>query len=103
MSLSTSEGELGMAGRVSKLGVYSGFDDPVADGYERESLLVPMGDGCRIAVEVLHPARGGRRLEGEFPTVLNATPYPSVVEGAFDGPGEGFAFRRPQDPPLRTR
>ena len=47
----------------------------VADGYERESVYVAMQDGCRIAVDVLHPAKGGRRLDGEFPTVLHATPY----------------------------
>jgi len=34
-----------------------------------------MQDRCRIAVDVLHPAKGGRRLDGEFPTVLHATPY----------------------------
>ena len=42
----------------------------LADGYERESVYVEMQDGCRIAVDVLHPAKGGRRLDGEFPTVL---------------------------------
>ena len=46
----------------------------VADGYERESVYVEMQDGCCIAVDVLHPAKGGRRLDGEFPTVLHATP-----------------------------
>jgi len=46
----------------------------VAEGYERESVYVEMQDGCRIAVDVLHPAKGGRRLDGEFPTVLHATP-----------------------------
>ena len=47
----------------------------LADGYERESVYVEMQDGCRIAVDVLHPAKGGRRLDGAFPTVLHATPY----------------------------
>ena len=47
----------------------------VADGYERESVYVEMQDGCRIAVDVLHPAQDGQRLDGEFPTVLHATPY----------------------------
>ena len=36
----------------------------LADGYERESVYVEMQDGCRIAVDVLHPAQGGRRLDG---------------------------------------
>ena len=47
----------------------------LADGYERESVYVAMQDGCRIAVDVLRPTKGGRRLDGEFPTVLHATPY----------------------------
>ena len=47
----------------------------LADGYERESVYVEMQDGCRIAVDVLHPAKGGRRLDGALPTVLHATPY----------------------------
>jgi hypothetical protein len=61
--------------RSSRLGVYSGADRAIADGYVRESLYVPMRDGCRIAVDVLHPAKDGRRLEGALPTVLHATPY----------------------------
>ena len=47
----------------------------LADGYERESVYVEMQDRCRIAVDVLHPAKGGRRLDGALPTVLHATPY----------------------------
>ena len=47
----------------------------LADGYERESVYVAMQDGCRIAVDVLHPAKGGQRLDGALPTVLHATPY----------------------------
>jgi len=65
-----------MKERISRLGVYSGYDDEgLADGYDRESLYVTLEDGCRIAVDVLHPARGGERLRGAFPTVLHATPY----------------------------
>ena len=30
-------------------------------------------------------------------------PTATVAEGAFDMTDEGFAFRRPQDPPLRNR
>ncbi|MYA08635.1 MAG: CocE/NonD family hydrolase [Holophagales bacterium] len=62
--------------RVSRLGVYSGYgDEGLADGYDRESLYVTLEDGCRIAVDVLRPARRGERLDGAFPTVLHATPY----------------------------
>ncbi len=54
----------------------------LADGYERESVYVAMQDGCRIAVDVLHPAKGGQRLDGALPTVLHATPYVSFVRTA---------------------
>ena len=32
-----------MTERVSRLGVYAGFHPQVADGYERETLYVPVG------------------------------------------------------------
>ena len=59
----------------SLLGVYESFTDVVADGYQRESLYLTMQDGCRIAVDVLHPALDGRRIESPSPTVLHCTPY----------------------------
>ncbi len=64
-----------MVERVSRLGVYSGYGEAVADGYRRESVHVAMRDGCRIALDVLRPARGGEPVQGPFPTVLHATPY----------------------------
>lgn len=59
----------------SMLGVYEGMTEAVADGYARESLYVTMEDGCRIAVDALHPTRGGALLTDPAPTVLHATPY----------------------------
>ncbi len=64
-----------MSNQRSMLGVYEGFTETVADGYERESLYLPMRDGCRIAIDVLHPTLAGERLDGSSPTVLHATPY----------------------------
>ena len=48
----------------------------LADGYERESVYVEMQDGCRIAVDVLHPAKGGRRRSGRgfVPLIRDWTP-----------------------------
>jgi len=59
----------------SRAGVYGAPGPDVADGYDRESVHVEMGDGCRIAVDILHPTSGGERLGGARPTVLHATPY----------------------------
>ncbi len=64
-----------MSSKRSLLGVYDGFTEQVADGYERESLYLTMQDGCRIAIDVLHPALDGRRIESASPAVLHATPY----------------------------
>ncbi|MDP6345989.1 MAG: CocE/NonD family hydrolase [Alphaproteobacteria bacterium] len=64
-----------MTDAQSQAGVYVPPGPSQADGYERESIHVEMADGCRVAVDVLHPAKGGVRLDGERPTVLHATPY----------------------------
>ena len=64
-----------MAEARSMLGVYEGMTEAAADGYARESLYVTMEDGCRIAVDALHPTRGGALLTDPAPTVLHATPY----------------------------
>ena len=64
-----------MSDQRSLLGVYEHFTEEVADGYERESRYLTMGDGCRIAIDVLHPTKAGRRVETPSPTVLHATPY----------------------------
>lgn len=59
----------------SRLGRYEAPAPEAADGYARESLYVTMEDGCRIAVDALHPTLGGERLTEPAPTVLHATPY----------------------------
>ena len=69
-----------MTNRRSLLGVYEGFTDAVADGYTRESLYLTMRDGCRIAIDALHPTREGEPLTDPAPTVLHATPYRRAFE-----------------------
>ena len=64
-----------MSDQRSLLGVYEHFTEEVADGYERESRYLTMGDGCRIAIDVLHPTKSGQRIATSSPTVLHATPY----------------------------
>ena len=76
----------------SMLGVYEGYTEVVADGYERESLYLTMQDGCRIAIDVLHPALDGRRIESPSPTVLHCTPY----RRSFILTGEGTSAARYQ-------
>ena len=69
-----------MTRKRSLLGVYEGYGEQVADGYERESFYLPMRDGCRIAIDLLHPTRDGERVAGRLPTVLHATPYRRAFE-----------------------
>ena len=66
-------------GGRSLLGVYD-LPAPVADGYERESRYLTMADGCRIAVDILHPTKGGEVLAGPSPTVMHVTPYRRAFE-----------------------
>lgn len=81
-----------MSNKRSLLGVYDGFTEQVADGYERESLYLTMQDGCRIAIDVLHPTLDGRRIESASPTVLHCTPY----RRSFVLTGEGTSAARYQ-------
>ncbi len=74
-----------MSTKRSLLGVYEGYTEEVADGYERESLYLPMRDGCRIAIDVLHPTSNGVMLEGRTPTVLHSTPYRRSFVRTMDG------------------
>lgn len=69
-----------MSNKRSLLGVYEGYTEQVADGYERESFYLPMQDGCRIAIDLLHPTMNGERVAGRLPTVLHATPYRRAFE-----------------------
>lgn len=74
------------------LGVYEGITEAVADGYERESLHLTMTDGCRIAVDALHPTLNGQRLSAPGPTVLHATPYRRAFEiGSASGTAARYA------------
>ncbi len=81
-----------MPDKRSMLGVYEGYDEVVANGYQRESLYLTMQDGCRIAIDVLHPALAGRRIESPSPTVLHCTPY----RRSFVLTGEGTSAARYQ-------
>jgi putative CocE/NonD family hydrolase len=70
-------------------------------GADADNLVVPtIGDTATLGV-TLNGDRASRLL---LPIVNpHLAPTASAVEGAFDATDEGFAFRRPQDPPLRSR
>ena len=74
-----------MSTKRSLLGVYEGFTEVVADGYERESFYLTMKDGCRIAIDVLHPTRNGDVIDGQTPAVLHSTPYRRAFEKSAHG------------------
>ena len=50
-------------------------------------VMIPMPDGVRLAADIYRPARGGKPVEGKFPTLLTRTPYGKgdgkLGEGAF--------------------
>ena len=69
-----------MSSSRSILGVYEGYTEAVADGYARESIYLTMRDGCRIAIDALHPTHNGEPLTEPLPTVLHATPYRRAFE-----------------------
>lgn len=39
------------------------------------NVMMPTRDGVQLATDVYRPARGGKAVEGRFPTVLTRTPY----------------------------
>ena len=70
-------------------------------GADADNLVVPtIGDTATLGV-TLNGDRASRLL---LPIVNpHLAPTASAVEGAFDATDEGFAFRRAEDPPLRSR
>ena len=48
-----------MPNSPSMLGRYVPPAPDIADGYDRESRYVTVNDGCRIALDILHPAAAG--------------------------------------------
>ncbi|MBD06936.1 MAG: hypothetical protein CME24_21625, partial [Gemmatimonadetes bacterium] len=39
------------------------------------NLMMPMRDGVRLATDLYFPASDGVRAEGQFPVILERTPY----------------------------
>lgn len=84
--------------RVSRFGAYSGYSQPIYDGWARSSQYISVRDGTRLAVDILRPTKNGRiateRLpviwthhryhranvrDGQLQTVVDQTPWLPVV------------------------
>jgi len=51
------------------------YSKPEYDVIVERDVMVGMRDGVHLATDVYHPARGSRRVSGEFPCILERTPY----------------------------
>jgi uncharacterized protein len=45
------------------------------NSHVRETVMVPMRDGIRLATDVYRPARGGQAAQGRFPVLVARSPY----------------------------
>lgn len=61
--------------RVSGPGEYSGYSQPVYDGWRLTSVYVPMRDGTKLAIDIIRPTRGGAVVEDRLPVLWMHSPY----------------------------
>ncbi|MGH7179276.1 MAG: CocE/NonD family hydrolase, partial [Tepidisphaeraceae bacterium] len=61
--------------KVSRIGEYRGYGEPVYDGFERKSVYVPNREGIRLAVDIYLPTRQGVKPAKPLPAILRLTPY----------------------------
>ena len=57
------------APKVSEFNRYSGYSQPVYDGWVRSSRYVATRDGTRLAVDIFRPTLGGKVAEEKLPVV----------------------------------
>ena len=50
-------------------------EERLYDVIVESDVMAPMCDGIRLACDVYFPARDGKRVDGQFPAVLERTPY----------------------------
>jgi uncharacterized protein len=65
----------GQAARASSFGVYSGFSPVIYDGWELQSIYVPVRDGTRIAIDLIRPKQGSQVVEARLPVIWMHSPY----------------------------
>ena len=57
-----------------------------------KSVMVPMSDGTLLATDIYFPAQAGAIAKGQFPTLMERTPY-GKNGGRFETIGSYFASR----------
>ncbi len=61
--------------KISKPGVYSGYQKQTYDGWKRFSQYVPVRDGTKLAVDIYRPTLKGEVVATPLPVVWQFTPY----------------------------
>ncbi|MES1245086.1 MAG: CocE/NonD family hydrolase [Acidobacteriota bacterium] len=61
--------------RVSRFGEYSGYSQPVYDGWKRSSFFITARDGTRLAADLIFPTREGKLASEPLPVLLTAERY----------------------------
>jgi len=82
--------------RVSCLGHYSGYTQPLYDSYEHTSRYVAVRDGTRLAMDIYRPAADGRAVTGRFPVLWSPERYHRTTynDGRLTTPVERLARLR---------
>jgi hypothetical protein len=57
--------------QVSRFGQYRGYSQAIYDGYERRSQYLALGDGTRLAYDLLLPTKDGVPADEPLPTTEN--------------------------------
>jgi len=69
-------------GHLSKPGVYSGYSEPIYDGFKITSEYVPVRDGTRLAIDLYRPLdEQGQLVEEPLPVLWMHTPYARRLPG----------------------
>lgn len=61
--------------RVSRFGEYSGYSQPVYDGWKRSSFFITARDGTRLAADLFIPTREGKLASEPLPVIWTANRY----------------------------
>jgi len=61
--------------KVSRPGVYSGYGQPLYDGWRRSSQYVAVRDGTKLAVDLYRPTDKGQLVTTPYPVIWQFTPY----------------------------
>ncbi|MGC1374821.1 MAG: CocE/NonD family hydrolase [Anaerolineales bacterium] len=62
-------------GRVSQLGKYEGYSQALYSEWVKTSQYVTVRDGTKLAVDIYHPAQGGKAVDTPLPVIWTHTRY----------------------------